>query len=141
VAKDRSLIPALVEESIRFESLFHLTRRRAMRDMEIRGTRIAKGSNVFVMIGAANRDETRFEHADRFNIHRDNSGHLGFGLGIHFCLGASLARLEARVALKTLIPLLSGRAPCGEDVERADSFLKRGFPKLTVSRRSAEAAA
>jgi cytochrome P450 len=141
VAKDHTLIPALVEESVRFESPFRLMPRRAMRDTAIRGTRIPKGSNVFVMIGAANRDEARFEDADRFDIHRDSSGHLGFGLGIHFCLGASLARLEARVALETLIPLLSGRALCGEGVERADSFLTRGFSKLAVSRRSAAAAA
>jgi cytochrome P450 len=101
---------------------------------------IPKGSNLFVMIGAANSDESRFENADRFDIHRDTSGHLGFGFGIHFCLGASLARIEARVALETLVPLLSDRELCREGVARADSNFPRGFSKLKVSRIAATGA-
>jgi cytochrome P450 len=141
VAKDPSLIPNLVEESIRLESPFRLMPRQANRDTMIRNTPIPKGSNVLIMIGAANRDERRFEDADRFDLHRDTSGHLGFGHGIHFCLGASLARLEARVALESLIPLLHDRQPCAGGSVRSDSYFTRGFSKLELSRMAATAAA
>jgi cytochrome P450 len=141
VAKDPSLIPNLVEESIRLESPFRLMPRQANRDTMIRNTPIPKGSSVLIMIGAANRDERRFEDADRFDLHRDTSGHLGFGHGIHFCLGASLARLEARVALESLIPLLHDRQPCAGGSVRSDSYFTRGFSKLELSRMAATAAA
>ena len=106
VAEEPSLIKNLVEEIIRMESPFRWMPRTAMQDTTIRGTHIPKGSDLLVMIGAANRDERRFENPDHFDLHRDTSGHLGFGYGIHFCLGASLARLETRVVLETLVPLL-----------------------------------
>jgi len=141
VTKDPSLIPNLVEETIRMESPFRFMPRQTTRDTTIRGTRIPEGSTVLVMIGSANRDERRFEDAERFDLHRDTSGHLGFGFGIHFCLGASLARLEARVALETLVPLLHDRELCPGGAERADSYLTRGFAKLDVTRVAATAAA
>jgi cytochrome P450 len=141
VAKDPSLIPALVEESVRLESPFRLMPRTAVRDTMIRNTRIPKGSNVMIMIGSANRDERYFENPDRVDLHRDTSAHLGFGFGIHFCLGASLARLEARVALETLIPLLHDRELRASGCLRSDSYFTRGFAKLDISRIAATAAA
>lgn len=134
VADDPSLIPNLVEEIIRMESPFRFMPRTAMQDTTIRGTRIPKGSNLLVMIGAANRDERRFANPDHFDLHRDTSGHLGFGFGIHFCLGASLARLEIRVVLETLIPLLLDRELRPAGATQTDSFFTRGYSRMEVTR-------
>jgi cytochrome P450 len=93
------------------------------------------------MIGAANRDERQFSDADRFDPRRDTRGHLAFGHGIHFCLGASLARLEARVALETLVPHLQERVVCEGGAVRADSYFTRGFSRLEIRRKALTAAA
>lgn len=139
VADDPGLIPNLVEEIIRMESPFRFMPRTAMQDTIIRGTRIPQGSDLLIMIGAANRDERRFENPDRFDLHRDTSGHLGFGFGIHFCLGASLARLEIRVVLETLIPLLLDRELRPGGATQTDSFFTRGYSRMEVTRIAAEA--
>jgi len=134
VAEDPTLIKNLVEEIIRMESPFRWMPRTAMEDTTIRGTHIPKGSNLLVMIGAANRDDRRFENPDHFDLHRDTSGHLGFGHGIHFCLGASLARLEIRIVLETLVPLLLDREIRPGDATRTDSFFTRGYSRMEVTR-------
>ena len=121
------------------ESPFRFMPRTAMQDTTIRGTHIAKGSDLLVMIGAANRDERRFENPDHFDLHRDTAGHLGFGHGIHFCLGASLARLETRVVLETLVPILLDRELRPGDAERTDSFFTRGYSRMNVTRMAAAA--
>ncbi len=136
VSADPSLIPALIEESLRFESPFRFMPRSATRDTELRGTRIPKGSTVLAMIGAANRDPQQFPDPDRFDIHRSTQGHLAFGYGIHFCLGSHLARLEARVALEELIPLLAGRTLAEGGVVYGDSYLTRGPVRLEIVRKS-----
>jgi cytochrome P450 len=100
------LVPAMIEEALRFESSIQYRIRRVARDVEIAGTRIEKDSHVAVLLASANRDERQFEDPDRFDIHRDTKGHLAFGFGVHFCLGASLARLEAWVTLEALVPEL-----------------------------------
>jgi cytochrome P450 len=141
IAGNETTTNAMVEESVRLESPFRFMPRQAARDTVIRNTPIAKGSNVMIMIGAANRDERYFKNPDRLDLHRDTSGHLGFGHGIHFCLGASLARLEARVALETLVPLVQDAELCTHGSVRSDSFFTRGFSKLEVSRSAAIAAA
>ena len=137
IAQDPSLIKNLVEEIIRMESPFRWMPRTAMQDTTIRGTHIPQGSDLLVMIGAANRDERRFENPDVFDLHRDSAGHLGFGHGIHFCLGASLARLEARVVLETLVPLLLDRELRPGDATRTDSFFTRGYSRMNVTRMAA----
>ena len=103
---DLSLLPAALEESLRVESPTQLLPRRATRDVELHGTVIAAGTRVLLVWGAANRDEREFEDAERFIVDRSESRHLAFGQGIHFCLGAALARLEARVAFEELLPRL-----------------------------------
>ncbi len=141
MAEDPSLNPNVVEETVRLESPFQFMPRVATRDTELRGTKIAEGDRLLVMIGAANRDERRFPDPDRFDLRRDTRGHLGFGHGVHFCLGASLARLEARCALEALVPELAERALEAGGQTRADSFFTHGFSRLRVGPRRLSRAA
>jgi cytochrome P450 len=100
---DRSLIPNAIEETLRFEPTgLHLARFVA-RDVEYHGTTVPAGSAILLLVGSANRDERRHEDPDRFDIQRDPGQHLTFGYGLHFCLGAALARLEGRVALDEVL--------------------------------------
>ena len=100
---DPSLITSAVEELLRYDGSLLRNWRVAADDMEIRGERIRKGQLVSQMLGAANRDPARFSDPDRLDICRRENRHMGFGHGIHFCLGTPLARLELHVALTTLI--------------------------------------
>ncbi len=103
LAEDPSLIRGAVEELLRFEPPAPHTGRYVTRDVERHGQTIPEGSALLFLNGAANRDERRFTGPDRFDIHREITGHLTFGFGVHFCLGAALARVEARVALEELL--------------------------------------
>jgi cytochrome P450 len=97
-----------------------------MKDTEIRGTRLQKGSSVCALLGSANRDERQFPEPDCFDLQRDARRHVALGKGIHFCLGAPLGRLEARVALEELVPLLDGRDCVETDPPMIDSYIVRG---------------
>lgn len=96
------LINSFVEECLRFYPPFPATIRRTTRDVEVRGTVIPEGHRLLALLGSANRDEEAFERADEFIIDREPNRHLGFGMGIHYCLGAPLARLEGQIAFKKL---------------------------------------
>jgi hypothetical protein len=96
-------IPAAVEEMLRFESPAQALPRIARRDVALHGQTIPSGAQVLLLWGSANRDERVFPDADRFDVGRDARRHLGFGQGIHFCLGAHLARMEARIAFEELL--------------------------------------
>ena len=100
---DRSLIPNAIEELLRYESPGPHIGRYLPEDVELHGETVPAGSALLFVVAAANRDERRFEDPDRFDIRRDLGQHLAFGYGIHFCLGASLARLEGRIALSELL--------------------------------------
>jgi cytochrome P450 len=134
VARDPDLVPDLVEETLRFDAPVQLVFRTAIREVELRGATIPRGATVALLLGSANRDERRFPEPDRFDVGRDARGHLGFGFGSHFCLGASLARLEARVALEALVPLLGRVERASPDKSRLDSFLVRGPRRLELRR-------
>ena len=103
LVRDPSLIPNAIEEVLRFEPTGPFVARYVPRDLEIRGQKVPGGSAMLFVIASANRDEEQFPDGERFDIHRETGGHLTFGHGIHFCLGASLARLEGRVALEELL--------------------------------------
>lgn len=132
VRRDLSLVPALVEEALRYCGPVQFLYREATRDTEIAGTPIPAGSLVMPILASANRDETYFEDGDRFDISRNPQGHLAFGLGIHFCLGASLARLEARIALEELLQRYARFERGVASVEYIDSFLIRGLRALPL---------
>ncbi len=131
VTDDPTRVPGLVEETLRFDSPIQIVFRKTTQDVEIGGTRIPAGSTVAPLLGSANRDERRFEDPDRFDVGRDTRGHLAFGFGHHFCLGASLARLEAEAALEALVPELPDRKRT-ESRELIDSFLVRGPSRLEL---------
>jgi cytochrome P450 len=135
VREDRSLIPAVVEESLRLEGPAQLTLRRATKETVLAGVRIPRNAMIAVLLASANRDESRWgEDAERFDVTRDARGHLGFSLGAHFCLGAGLARLEGRIAMETLLedlPSLKLERPA----KIAPSFIARGIEQLAVTRR------
>jgi len=104
---DPSLIPNFVEEALRVESPVQCLFRTAKADAEIGGVRISQGARLAVMYGAANRDAEQFTDPDRFDVRRPNARmSMAFGAGIHFCLGASLARLEGKVAFEALLTRL-----------------------------------
>jgi cytochrome P450/ferredoxin-NADP reductase len=103
---DPSLVPAAVEEAMRLITPLQLTARTTSREVTLHGVTIPAGGRVVLIPGAANRDERQFPDPDRFDITRPRGRHLGFGEGVHGCLGAPLARLEARVALEEALPVL-----------------------------------
>jgi hypothetical protein len=107
--------------------------RTASRDFEYRGHRLRRGDKVLLLIGSANRDERVFPDPDRFDLHRDTSAHLSFGRGTHFCLGASLARLEARVALEEVQRRIPDWEVDESRLVRVHSTNVRGFASLPIS--------
>ena len=107
LAQDPSLLPDAIEEMLRYEAPAQALPRRLLRGATLHGQPLREGEQLFLLFGSANRDEREFEQADRFDVRRRIKRHLAFGQGIHFCLGKSLARLEARVAFEELL----ARAP------------------------------
>jgi cytochrome P450 len=103
LVEDRTLIPSAVDETLRYEPTGPHLARYVARDVEYYGTTVPEGSAMLLLVGSANRDERRYDRPDEFDIHRTDGQHLTFGYGLHFCLGASLARLEGRVALDELL--------------------------------------
>lgn len=103
LAEDPSLIPSAIEEVLRYEAPSPVQARYVAHDTRHYDRTVPEGSVMLLINGSANRDEDRYEQPDQFDIHRSAAGHLSFGQGLHFCLGASLARMEARVALEEVL--------------------------------------
>jgi cytochrome P450 len=134
VLADFGRIPDAVEETLRYEGSTQLMARTATRDVEMHGECIAQGAKVLLLLGSANRDERVWQHADVFDIDRPwPAHHVGFGHGIHVCLGAALARLEMRVSLEELL----GRFPSYEldehGLERVHSGNVRGYSRMPMN--------
>jgi len=133
VSADRSLVPSWIEETLRWDGPVQFVIRRTTADVEVAGQQLPANTHVVAIIGSANRDERHWgPTAAQFDVTRNPQGHLGFGLGNHFCLGASLARLEARIALEALLDELPRRERSEPRVEHIDSFLIRGPKRLLL---------
>ena len=130
IANDRSLIPSAIEEILRYEAPSPVQARYVMRDVELHGTKVAKGSTLLLLNGAANRDEREFEDPDALVVTRKRNRHLSFGLGIHFCLGASLARLEGCVALEEVLKRWPEWEIDQEAAQMARTSTVRGWKRL-----------
>jgi cytochrome P450 len=130
VAEDHGLISKAIEEILRFEAPSPVQARYVTRDVTLHGTRVAEGSTLLLLNGSANRDERQFEDPDRLDVRRRDLRHLSFGHGIHFCLGASLARLEACVALEEVLSRWSEWEIDHEAAEMARTSTVRGWKRL-----------
>jgi cytochrome P450 len=133
LSADTGLIPSAVEELLRYDGPVQRTARVACTDVEIDGRRIAKGSMVVVLLGAANRDPAQFPDPDRLDVARADNRHIAFGFGIHFCLGAPLARLEAQIAFAALLRRMPRLALATDRPEWRDSQVLRGLVALPVT--------
>ena len=126
-------ITTAIEEMLRYESPLQRNPRRVAEDLEYRGVRLRRGDNVLQMLGAANRDPKVFSDPNRFNLTRQPNRHLAFAFGIHFCVGAPLARLEAPIAIGTVLRRLPGLRLATQAVEWQAHGLLRGLRALPVA--------
>ncbi|MFC3987990.1 cytochrome P450 [Actinoplanes siamensis] len=127
------LMPQAVEELLRYDTPVQMVRRTAGQDVEVGGRMIEAGGTVVLVLGSANRDPARFPDPDRLDLHRGPGRHAGFGLGIHYCLGAHLARLEAEIGLAGLLRRLPGLSLAEHRVPYADDLVFHGPSRLLVS--------
>ena len=127
VRADPELVEAFAEETLRQDSPVQMMFRTATADIEVAGTIVPEGATVLPLLGSANRDERVFADPDRFDYRRAPSGTLAFGHGVHYCLGAALARLEAKVALEELLCATEVLEQAGT-MERITSLVFRGPP-------------
>lgn len=125
--------PSAIEEFLRFDSPLHLFERTAVIDTEIGGVMIPAGQKIAALLGSANRDDAVFEHADEMDLQRDPNPHIGFGAGIHFCIGAPLARMEMSVALPALMTRFPEIQLSAPPTSRG-TFVLRGWARVPISR-------
>jgi cytochrome P450 len=130
--KDRSLIPGAIEEILRYEAPSPVQARYVTRDVELHGKTVPAGSIMLLLTASANRDERRFEDPDRFDVRRKIDHHVSFGYGLHFCLGAALARLEGRVALEEVLTRFPRWEVDEANAERVRTSTVRGWHRLPV---------
>jgi cytochrome P450 len=132
VGRDRSLIPQTIEELLRYEAPSPVQSRYVARDIEVHGQTVPEGSVMVLLNGSGNRDERHFPDGERFDIHRRIDHHLSFGYGLHFCLGAALARLEGRVVLDEVIQRFPEWEVDWNNAVQARTSTVRGWEKLPV---------
>jgi cytochrome P450 len=130
---DPSLAAAAIEESLRHDGSSHYVGRVTTRDAQWHGDVIPEGSRVLLVLGAANRDDREFDDPDRLDVRRHIRRHVAFGHGIHFCLGAALARLEARIALQELLARLPDHEIDLTALERKYSTNFRGYSRVPIT--------
>jgi cytochrome P450 len=132
VRADRARIAGWIEETLRYDGSTQMLARAVARDVELHGQPLRAGDRLLLLLGAANRDERVFPDPDRFDIGRDTGQHLAFGKGTHFCLGASLARLETRVALEAIQTHLPDFEIEADALVRVHSPNVRGFASMPL---------
>lgn len=132
LAADPSLVPGAVEELLRFEGPSPVQGRWTKRDVTLHGTTIPAGSKVLLLTSSAGRDERKYDDADRFDVRRTIDHHVSFGYGVHFCLGAALARLESRIALTTMLAHHPTWAVDHDRSVRAHTSTVRGWEHVVV---------
>ena len=129
---NRDGLPTVIEEVLRYESPLQFNARTTTVDVAVGNEVIPAGERVLLLYGAANRDERRFERADDFDVSREPKRHLAFGEGIHFCIGAPLARLQTRIALEELLSRFP-RYEIDEPVKRSPAYNMRSLSSLPIS--------
>jgi cytochrome P450 len=134
LVEDPSLIASAVEETLRYEPPSPVQARYVARDVELYNHTVTEGSYMLLLNGSANRDETRFDDPDRYDIHRTGA-HLSFGQGLHFCLGAALARLEGRIAFEEVLKRWADWEVDYDNASRARTSSVRGWARLPVNTR------
>ncbi len=127
-----SLLAPTIEEMLRYDNPVQITYRSALEAANIKGKQIRKGDLVNTILGSANRDPERFSNPDRFDIIRNEGRHLGFGVGIHFCIGAPLVRLEAEIVFETILRRFSKISLATESLEWQEHPIFRGLKSLRV---------
>jgi cytochrome P450 len=132
VRQDAALISNMVEEALRWDSPVQFLFRVTTQEAEVGGVTIPAGNVVSPVFASANRDDAHYPDGERFDITRNTQGHLAFGLGPHFCLGAPLARLEARVAFEELFARFAHFERADKSIDRIDSMFLRGLRSLPV---------
>jgi cytochrome P450 family 142 subfamily A polypeptide 1 len=134
LARDPSKIPTAVEEMLRWVTPIQNMARTATRDAVVRGQQIREGQKLLLLYPSANRDAAKFDDPMRFDVERAPNEHVAFGFGAHFCLGASLARLELRVMFEEIMKRLPNLQPAGEEPPRlrASNFIS-GIEHLPVT--------
>jgi cytochrome P450 len=130
---DPTLVPNAIEELLRYDSPVQRTARITTADVELAGHAIGKGAMVVTALGAANRDPAQFADPDRLDVTRRDVRHISFGYGIHFCLGAPLARVEGQIALGTLLRRAPGLTLAEASPEWRESSVLRGLRRLNVT--------
>ena len=133
VATDPSLIPNAVEELLRYEAPSPVQGRWTTRPVEHYGTTVPEGSKVLLLTGSAGRDERQYPGAERFDVHRQFEQHMSFGFGVHFCLGASLARMESHVALEETLARYPEWEVQRERTQRLHTSTVRGYTSVPIS--------
>jgi unspecific monooxygenase len=129
---DRTLVRSAIEELMRWDTPLQLFERWVLEDVELHGVRIPKGAELGLIFGSANRDPAAFEDPDRLDLGRTPNAHVSFGAGIHFCLGAPLARLELEIAFGTILDRLPG-LELVEEPRWKPNYIIRGLEGLRVS--------
>ena len=132
LAADRSLVPQAIEEILRMEAPSPVQARTVNHDVEYYGQTVREGSVMVLLNGSGNRDDRHFPDGDRFDIHRTIDHHLSFGYGLHFCLGAALARLEGRVALDEVLQRWTDWDVDWDNAKQAHTPTVRGWDRLPV---------
>jgi cytochrome P450 len=129
---DRSLVPGAIEEILRYEAPSPVQARYVTRDVVLHAAAVPEGSILLMLNAAANRDERQFDDPDRFDVRRTIDHHVTFGFGLHFCMGAALARLEGRVALEEVLARFPDWDVDHENAERVHTTTVRGWHRLPV---------